>query len=221
MAFTAKDVTKLREMTSAGMMDCKRALEETDGNMDAAVKLLRERGIAQSAKRADRVAAEGMIATYIHPGAKYGVLAEINCETDFAARSEPFQAFCKDICMQICSANPRWVSRDNVPREAAEAEKAIYIARARETGKPENILDKIAEGMLSKWYKEVCLVEQEWVKEKDTTIESLMKELSGTLGEKVEVRRFVRFELGEGIEKVEKNLADEVAAERAKYEGKA
>lgn len=221
MAFTAKDVTKLREMTSAGMMDCKRALEETDGNMDAAVKLLRERGIAQSAKRADRVAAEGMIASYIHPGSKYGVLVEINCETDFAARSEPFQTFCKDICMQICSANPRWVCREEVPQDAVAAEKAIYIARARETGKPENILDKIAEGMLSKWYKEVCLVEQEWVKDKERTIEALMKELSGTLGEKVGVRRFVRFELGEGIEKVEKDLAAEVAAERAKYEGKA
>jgi len=220
MAFTAKDVQQLREMTNAGMMDCKKALTETNGDMDAAVKWLREHGIAQSAKRAGRVAAEGTIAAYIHPGGRYGVLAEINCETDFAARSDMFQEFCKDICMQICSASPRWVRREEAPADVVNAERDIYMIRARETGKPEKILGKIVEGMLDKWFKEVCLLEQIFVKDKDKTIESLMKELSGTLGEKIEVRRFVRFQLGEGIDKPESNLAEEVAKELAKTQGK-
>jgi len=220
MAFTAKDVQQLREMTNAGMMDCKKALTETNGDMEAAVKWLREHGIAQSSKRAGRVAAEGTIAAYIHPGGRYGVLAEINCETDFAARSDMFQEFCKDICMQICSASPRWVRREEAPADVVEAEREIYMVRARETGKPEKILGKIVEGMLDKWFKEVCLLEQVFVKDKDKTIENLMKELSGTLGEKVEVRRFVRFQLGEGIEKPQSNLAEEVAKELAKTQGK-
>ena len=151
MSFTAKDVKALRDRTNAGMMDCKKALEETDGDSDAAVELLRKKGIAQSAKRAGRVAAEGAIFTYIHPGAKYGVLVEINCETDFAARSDPFQEFGKEICMQVCSAAPRWVRQDDIPEEERVAEKAIYVARAKDTGKPEHILGKIADGMLRKW----------------------------------------------------------------------
>lgn len=220
MAFTAKDVMTLREMTNAGMMDCKKALTETDGDTDAAVDLLRKKGIAQSAKRADRVAAEGAISTYIHPGARYGVLAEINCETDFAARSDLFREFCKDVCMQICSAAPSWVRREDVPQDAVDAEKAIYVARAKDTGKPEHILEKIADGMLNKWFKEVCLLEQLFVKDTDKTVEELMKQLSGTIGEKVDVRRFVRFELGEGIEKPVSDLAKEVAEELAKAEGK-
>lgn len=216
MSFTAKDVKALRDRTNAGMMDCKKALEETDGDSDAAVELLRKKGIAQSAKRAGRVAAEGAIFTYIHPGAKYGVLVEINCETDFAARSDPFQELGKEICMQVCSAAPGWVRREDIPEEEREAEKAIYVARAKDTGKPEHILEKIAEGMLRKWYKEVCLVEQGWVKDPDKTIEELLKALSGQIGEKVDVRRFVRYELGEGIEKPKSDIAEEVAKELAK-----
>ena len=218
MSFTAKDVKALRDRTNAGMMDCKKALEETDGDSDAAVELLRKKGIAQSAKRAGRVAAEGAIFTYIHPGAKYGVLVEINCETDFAARSDPFQEFGKEICMQVCSASPRWVRQDEIPEEERVAEKAIYVARAKDTGKPEQILEKIADGMLRKWYKEVCLMEQGWVKDPDKTIEELVKALSGQIGEKVDVRRFVRYELGEGIEKPKSDIAEEVAKEIAKAE---
>ena len=219
MAFTAKDVQTLREMTSAGMMDCKKALAETNGDMDAAVKWLRERGIAQSAKRAGRVASEGAVTSYIHMGGKFGVLAEINCETDFAARSEPFQTFCKDICLQICSASPKAVRREDIPQADLEAEREIYKARAKESGKPEKIWDKIIDGMVGKWYKEVCLLEQQFVKDPDRTIEDLMKELSGKIGEKIEVRRFVRFQLGEGIEKPQANLAEEVAQTVADSKG--
>jgi len=219
MAFTAQDVKSLRDMTNAGMMDCKKALTETGGDIDAAVKWLREKGMAHAAKRAGRVASEGAVASYIHMGGKIGVLVEINCETDFAAKSELFQVFCKDICLQVCSAAPQWVRREDVPQQAIAEEKGIYMARAKETGKPDHILDKIAEGMLGKWYAEVCLLEQVFVKDKDKTIEALTKEVSGTLGEKVEIRRFVRFQLGEGIEKPKADLAAEVAAEIAKGKG--
>lgn len=219
MAFTAKDVQTLREMTNAGMMDCKKALTETNGDMDAAVRWLRERGMAQASKRAGRVASEGAVVSYIHMGGKIGVMVEINCETDFAARSEPFQAFCKDICLQVCSASPRWVVREEVPAEEIASEKEIYMIRARETGKPENVLGKIADGMLVKWYKEVCLMEQAFVKNPDQTIEELTKELTGRIGEKIDVRRFVRFQLGEGIEKKQANLADEVAQAIADSKG--
>jgi len=218
-AFTAKDVQTLRQMTNAGMMDCKRALTETNGDKDAAVTWLREHGMAQAAKRAGRVAAEGAVASYIHMGGKIGVLVEVNCETDFAARSDLFQVFCKDLCLQICSANPQWVKREDVPAADIEAERAIYLKRAKETGKPEKILDKIAEGMLKKWYTEVCLLEQSFVKDPDRTIEQLMKELSGTIGEKVEIRRFVRFQLGEGIENSESDPTSEGTQDVAEPKG--
>jgi elongation factor Ts len=223
MAFTAKDVMQLREMTNAGMMDCKKALTETDGNMDAAVKWLRERGIAQASKRAGRVAAEGVVTSYIHLAGRIGVLAEINCETDFAARSEPFQTFCKDICLQICSSSPLWVSRDFIPRDTIDSERAIYMARAREMGKPEAVLPKIVEGMLAKWFKEVCLLEQGFIRDLDKpqqrTIEEVLKELSGRLGEKMEVRRFARFQLGEGIDKPKSDLAEDVQKAIAETQG--
>lgn len=220
MAFTAKDVSTLREQTGAGMMDCKKALTETAGDFDAAVKWLRERGMAQASKRAGRVAAEGTVSSYIHMGGKIGVMVEINCETDFAARSDPFQAFCHDVCLQVCSASPRWVQREDVPQDVIDAEKEIYLVRARETGKPEAVLPKIVEGMLNKWFKEVCLIEQAFVKDPDRTIEAIMKELSGRIGEKIEIRRFARFQLGEGIEKPKSNLAEEVAQAVKESEGK-
>ncbi len=212
MAFTAQDVKSLREMTSAGMMDCKKALTETDGDYDAAVKWLREKGIASAAKKAGRTAAEGAICTYIHQGGKYGVLAEINIETDFAAKSDQFKALCNDICMHICSAAPRWVRQSDVPQDAVDAEMEIFKNLAAQEGKPENMLEKIATGRLGKWYKEVCLYDQPFVKDPDKNIETLLQEATGNIGEKIEVRRFVRFELGEGIEKEVSNLADEVAA---------
>ena len=213
MAFTARDVQSLRERTNAGMMDCKRALTETSGDMEAAVKWLREHGMAQSAKRAGRIASQGAVASYIHLGGKIGVLAEINCETDFAGKSEPFQAFCRDICLQICSSSPRWVRREEIPQSEIDAERAIYAVRAKGSGKPEKVIEKIVDGMLKKWFSDVCLVEQEFVKDEGhkRTIEELTKELSGRLGEKVDIRRFVRFQLGEGIEKAESDLAQDVA----------
>ena len=213
MAFTARDVQSLRERTNAGMMDCKKALTETSGDMEAAVKWLREHGMAQSAKRAGRIACQGAVTSYIHLGGKIGVLAEINCETDFAGKTEPFQAFCKDICLQICSSSPRWVRREDIPQSEINAERAIYAVRAKESGKPEKVIEKIVDGMLKKWFSDVCLVEQEFVKDEGhkRTIEELTKELSGRLGEKVDIRRFVRFQLGEGIEKAESDLAQDVA----------
>jgi elongation factor Ts len=219
MAFSAKDVKDLRDMTGAGMMDCKKALTETDGDLDKAVTWLREKGMADAAKRADRTASEGAVTSYIHMGGKIGVLVEINCETDFVARGEDFQAFCKDICLQICSAAPKWVRREDVPQNAIDAEKQVYVAQAKDTGKPEKILEKIAEGKLGKWYSQVCLLEQAFVKDSDQTIEDLMKALSGKVGEKIDIRRFVRFELGEGIEKKQANLAEEVAQAIADSEG--
>jgi len=219
MSFTAADVKALREQTGAGMMDCKKALNETGGDYDKAVVWLREKGMADASKRSGRIAAEGTVAAYVHMGGKVGVLVEANCETDFVARTEDFQSFCRDLCLQVCSAAPRWVRREEVPAEAIEGERQIYMARARETGKPENILPKIAEGMLAKWYKDVCLMEQAFVKDPDKTVEQLTKELSGKLGEKVEIRRFARFQLGEGLERRSDNLADEVARQVAESGG--
>ncbi len=213
MAFTAKDVQRLREATGAGMMDCKRALQETNGDFDKAVAWLREKGMASASKRAGRTAAEGAVASYIHLGGKIGVLVEVNCETDFVARTDDFQNFCRDICLQIASQAPRYVERDEVPAHEVESERKIALAQAQENakGKPENVLQKIAEGRLNKWYQEVCLVEQAFVRDPAKTVEQLTKELSGKVGEKIAIRRFARFQLGEGIEKREANLAEEVA----------
>lgn len=199
MAITAQAVKDLRDATGAGMMDCKKALNESDGDFDKAVTWLREKGMASAAKRADRTASEGAVTSYIHMGGKIGVLAEINCETDFVARGEKFQEFCKEVCLQICSASPKWVRREDVPESAIAAEKDIYVKQAAETGKPANVCEKIAEGKLNKWYETVCLMEQPFVKDNDRTIEELTKELSGLVGEKIDVRRFVRFELGEAL----------------------
>lgn len=220
MAIKAQDVKALRDATGAGMMDCKRALQENDGNRERAVTWLRERGIAKAAKRAGRVAAEGAVASYIHMGGKVGVLVEINCETDFVARGDDFRIFAKDVCHQVCAASPQWVSKEEAPEDAVAAEKRIYAAQAADTGKPANICEKIAEGRMKKWYTEVCLLEQPSVKPEHDgkTVGELMAELTGKCGEKIAIRRFVRFQLGEGIEKQESNLAEEVAAELAKVQ---
>ena len=192
-------VKDLREATGAGMMDCKQALMETNGDFDKAVTWLREKGMASAAKRADREASEGAVFSYIHLGGKIGVMAEINCETDFVARGEKFQQFCKDICLHICSANPKYLRREDIPAEVIAAEKDIYVKQAAETGKPANVCEKIAEGMLNKWYKTACLMEQGFVKDPERTIEEIAKELSGLIGEKIQVRRFARFQLGEAL----------------------
>ena len=219
MSISAKVVKELREQTGAGMMDCKAALNESDGDLEKAKTWLREKGMASAAKRAGRVAAEGAVCSYIHMGGKFGVLAEINCETDFVARGEQFQNLCKDICLQICSAAPRWIRREDVPADVIAAEKKIYIKQMADSGKPENILEKIAEGKLGKFYSENCLLEQPFVKEPKTKVEDLIKELSGLIGEKIDVRRFERYQLGEGIEKARVDFAEEVAQVVAEAKG--
>ncbi|MBX3177870.1 MAG: translation elongation factor Ts [Candidatus Hydrogenedentes bacterium] len=216
MAISASDVKSLRESTGAGMMDCKKALEESGGNMDKAVAWLRERGIAKAAKRGDKVASEGAVQSYIHMGGKVGVLVEVNCETDFVARGDDFQELCRNICLQICSTAPLAVRHDELSAAVVAAEKDLYVKQAAETGKPQDICEKIAEGKLKKWFSEVCLMDQPFVKDPDKTIDQIVTELSGKVGEKITVRRFVRYQLGEGIEKAESNFAEEVAAELEK-----
>lgn len=210
MAVTAAAVKELRQITSAGMMDCKKALVETDGDMEAAIKLLREKGLAKAAKKAGRVAAEGIVVSYIH-GGRIGVLVEINSETDFVAKNEEFQQFGKDVAMQIAAANPKFVRREEVSEEIINAEKEVLRNQALNEGKPEKIVDKMVEGRIAKYYKENCLLEQVFVKDPDVTIEDLLKEKIAKIGENLSIRRFARFEVGEGIEKKEENFAEEVA----------
>lgn len=218
MTISAATVKELRDATGAGMMDCKRALEEKNGNFEEAIKYLREKGMAKAAKRASKVAAEGAVASYIHMGGKIGVLVEVNSETDFVARGDAFQAFVRDICLQICSASPTYISADEIPAAALAAEKEVYMNQALATGKPEAMCEKIAEGKVKKWYSEVCLLEQPFVKDDKKSIKDLIADLTSKCGEKIVIRRFVRFQLGEGIEKEKVDLAAEVAAELAKAE---
>ncbi len=210
---SAKLVKELREKTGAGMMDCKRALQECDGDIDKAAIYLREKGIADSAKKADRIAAEGIVASYIHMGGKIGTLVEINCETDFVARNEDFQKFAKDIAMHIAAANPKYLSREDVPAEVLEEEKEILRHQALNEGKPEKIVERMVDGRINKFYKENCLLDQEFVKNPDQTIEELVKEQIATIGENIKIRRFVRYEMGEGLEKKQEDFAAEVAAQ--------
>lgn len=209
--FTTADITKLRSMTGAGMMDCKKALTESNGDMDKAVTWLREKGMAAAAKKAGRIAAEGMVGSYIHMGGKIGVLLEVNCETDFVAKSEPFQNLVKDIAMHIAAARPEYVTSEEVPTDVLEKEKDILVAQARNEGKPEAIITKMVEGRIKKYYKDVCLMDQQFVKNPDLTVSQLVNEAVLQIGEKISIRRFVRFEMGEGLEKRNDNLADEVA----------
>ena len=200
MAITAQQVKELRDQTGAGMMECKKALAEADGDMKAAVKILRERGLAAASKRAGRATREGIVGQYIHAGGKLGVLVEVNCETDFVARTPEFQEFVKDMAMQIAAANPVCVRREEVPAELLEAEKEIFRKRALEEGKPEHIVDKIVEGRLNKYYSEVCLYEQPFIKDSDISVEELLKSKIATIKENITVRRFSRFEVGQDSE---------------------
>ena len=213
--FTNADIVKLRSSTGAGMMDCKKALTETNGNFEEAIKWLREKGIAAAAKKADRIAAEGVVGSYIHMGGKIGVLVEVNCETDFVAKSDAFQNLVKDIAMQIAAAKPLYVSSSEVPAEALDAEKEILTAQARNEGKPENVIERMVEGRVKKYYKDVCLLDQDFVKDSSKTISQVINEAVLTIGEKISVRRFTRYEMGEGLEKRNDNLADEVAKQMA------
>ncbi len=209
--FTAQDVSKLRATTGAGMMDCKNALTKTDGNFDEAIKYLREKGMAAAAKKADRIAAEGVVGSYIHMGGKIGVLVEVNCETDFVAKSDAFQNLVKDIAMQIAAAKPLYVTEVEVPTEALDEEKAILKAQAINEGKPAAVVDKMVEGRVKKYYKDVCLMDQEFVKDTSKTITQVVNEAILAIGEKISIRRFARYEMGEGLEKRQDNLAEEVA----------
>jgi elongation factor Ts len=198
---SANMVKDLREKTGAGMMDCKKALSETGGNFEKAVDYLRQKGLATSAKRAGRIASEGRVGSYVHAGGKIGVIVEINCETDFVAKTDDFQAFAKDIAMHIAASNPLYTQRENVPPEVLAKEREIYAAQAREAGKPVKVIEKIIEGKVEKFYSEVCLLEQPFIKDPDLTIQDLLNGLIGKVGEKVAIRRFSRFQVGEGIPK--------------------
>ncbi len=210
-AITAAMVKELRERTQAGMLDCKKALNESDGDMEKAVAYLREKGLAAAAKKAGRVAAEGAVESYIHMGGKIGVLVEVNCETDFVANTETFKNLCHDIALQIAAANPLYINKEDVPASVLESEKEILRAQALNEGKPEKIVDRMVEGRISKYYAENCLMEQAFVKNPDITVGTLVNEATLASGEKISVRRFTRYERGEGIEKKESNLAAEIA----------
>ena len=210
MEINAKLVKDLREKTGAGMMDCKNALVEAKGDMEAAIVILRKKGLASAQKKATRIAAEGMIGHYIHAGGKLGVLVEVNCETDFAARSADFQTLVKDIAMHIAAQNPLYVRREDVPADELAKEKEIYGDQARASGKPEHIIDKIAEGKLESYYQMACLYDQAFVKDPALTVEQLINNAVGKIGENIRVRRFTRFKTGEGLEKRSTDLAAEV-----------
>lgn len=194
---SANLVRELRDRTGAGMMDCKRALSESDGDLQRALVSLREKGLAAAAKKAGRSASEGSVGSYIHAGGKIGVLIEVNCETDFVARTDDFQDLVKDLAMQIAAANPRFVRREDVPAELIEQERSIYRAQAANTGKPAQVVEKIVDGKVEKFYSEVCLLEQPFIKDPDKTVARLVSESVAKLGENVIVRRFARFQLGE------------------------
>ena len=194
-------VRELRDKTGAGLLDCQKALGEAGDDLEKAVRLLRERGLAKAAKKASRAAAEGTIGAYIHPGGKIGVLVEVACETDFVAKTAEFQQLVKDLAMQVAAALPRYVSREEVAAAEIESERAIYRERARQSGKPDKVLDRIVEGQLEAFYKEVCLLEQPFIKQSDRTVEEIVKDAIVRLGENVAVRRFARFQLGETAKK--------------------
>jgi elongation factor Ts len=211
MEINAKQVNELRQKTGAGIMDCKRALQECQGDLEKAVKHLREKGVAEAGKRSSKVAAEGKVESYLHMGGKIGVLVEVNCETDFVARGEDFQNFCREIAMQVAAASPQYLKKDEVPEELLNQEREIYRKQALDAGKPEKVLDKIVEGRLRKYFAEVCLLEQPYIREQKMSVDKLLKDLIAKTGENIVIRRFARFQLGEGIEKKTEDLAAEVA----------
>ncbi len=208
---SAAMVKELRQQTGAGMMDCKNALTECQGDMKKAKELLREKGLAAAAKKAGRVAAEGIVDSYIHLGGKIGVLVEVNCETDFVARNEDFKAFVRDICLQVAAANPLYLAKEDVPEEIIGQEKDFLRKQALNEGKPEKIVDKIVAGRIAKYYEENCLLEQRFVKDMDMKIKDLVTEKVSQIKENISIRRFARFEMGEGLEKRGCDLAAEVA----------
>ncbi len=212
MSISAQMIKELRERTGAGMLDCKKALSETEGNADKAIEWLRKKGLSKAAKKAGRVAAEGLVFAYIHGEGRIGVLVEINSETDFVARNEEFKGFVSDIAMHIAATNPLAVTTEEFPPSAIEKEKAVLMAKAREEGKKEEMLEKIVGGQINKWLKEQCLLEQKFVKNPDVTVGEHLTNTIAKIGENIKIRRFVRYELGEGIEKKSEDFAAEVEA---------
>jgi len=196
---SAEAVKELRNRTGAGMMDCKRALEETGGDIEKAIEILRMKGLAAAAKKAGRVAKEGLVHAYIHGGGRIGVLIEVNCETDFVARTEEFQDLVHNLAMQVAAARPEYIKREDVPEEVIEREKSILRAQALNEGKPEKVVEKIVSGRLEKFFQESCLLEQSYIKDPDRKVKDLIAEKIAKLGENIEVRRFVRFEVGEAV----------------------
>ncbi|NLU42413.1 MAG: translation elongation factor Ts [Firmicutes bacterium] len=213
MAITAEMVKELREKTGAGMMDCKNALVAANGDIERATIILREKGLATAAKKAGRIASEGIVDAYIHMGGRIGVLIEVNCETDFVAKTDEFKQLVKDIAMQVAAYKPMCVRREELPADVIEQEKAVYRAQGLNEGKPERIIDKIVEGRMEKFYQQVCLLEQPFIKDPDRTVQDIVNEKIAKIGENISVRRFARFEMGEGLEKRTSNLAAEVAAQ--------
>ncbi len=211
MAFTAKDVVELREKTGAGMLDCKNALTETNGDIEKAIEYLRKKGVASASKKAGRVAAEGAVFSYIHMGGKIGVLLEINCETDFVAKSDAFQELGHDIALQIAASAPKYVSREEVDANELAKEQEILRAQAINEGKPAAVVEKMLAGRINKFYQEVCLLDQAYVKDGSKNIQAVINEAIAKIGEKISVRRFTRYVMGEGLEKRVDNLAEEVA----------
>jgi elongation factor Ts len=208
---TAGMIKDLRERTGAGMADCKKALVETEGDVEKAIDYLRKKGLAKAAKKAGREATEGLVVSYIHGGGRIGVLVEINCETDFVARNDDFVAFTRDVAMQIAAMNPQFVRKEEVSDDVVAREREVLLAKGKESGKPEQVVAKMVDGQLSKWLKEICLLDQPFVKDDKKTIENLQQEIVAKLGENIKIRRFVRFELGEGLEKKKDDFAAEVA----------
>lgn len=213
MAVDAKLVKELREKTGAGMLDCKKALEEANNDVNKAIEILREKGLSAAANKAGRAATEGVVQSYIHAGGRIGVLVEVNCETDFVAMTDQFKEFARDIAMQIAASSPRYVSREEVPQDEIEKEKEILKAQALNEGKPEKIVEKMVEGRIGKYYEEYCLLEQSFVKDPDKTIQQLLNEKISTIGENISIRRFTRYELGEGLEKKQDNFVEEVMSQ--------
>ena len=207
---SAEQVKELRELTGAGMMECKKVLEEVDGNKEKAIELLRERGVVKAAKKAGRIAAEGLVESYIHGDGRIGVLVEVNIETDFAAKNPEFREFVKDVAMQIAATKPEYVRREDVPAEVIEKEKEVMKAQAMNEGKPEAVAEKIVAGKIDKFFADVCLLEQDFIKDPDKTVQQVLTEKISNIGENITIRRFVRFERGEGIQKKEENFAEEV-----------
>lgn len=210
MEITAKMVKELRDKSGAGMMDCKKALKESDGDIDRAADILREQGLSEVAKKSSRIAAEGIVESYIHNN-RIGVLIEVNSETDFVAKNEDFREFVRDMAMQVAAANPKYVTREEVPQEELDHERSVLKEQALNEGKPEKIVEKMVEGRLEKFYKEIVLLDQPFIKDGDKSVNDLLTELIAKIGEKISIRRFCRYEVGEGLEKRNEDFAEEVA----------